>query len=106
MSKADSTSIHIKRKNNEEKKFRFNHVMDPGEQKDVYEKCSHLVEAVFEGHNATFLAYGQTGTGKTHTVFGNERQDHGYFNLAVDDIFNTIRRRLNERQFAVRVSFV
>lgn len=48
--------------------------MDPGDQKEVYEKSSHLVESVFEGHNATFLAYGQTGTGKTHTVFGNERQ--------------------------------
>jgi hypothetical protein len=42
-----------------------------------------LVEAVFEGFNATFLAYGQTGTGKTHTVFGNEKQELGYFNLAV-----------------------
>lgn len=30
----------------------------------------------------------------------------GYFNLAVEDVFNAIKKRLNERQFAVRVSFV
>ena len=26
-----------------------------------------------EGYNSTFLAYGQTGTGKTHTVFGSKQ---------------------------------
>jgi Cdc6-like AAA superfamily ATPase len=30
------------------------------------------VEAIFDGYNSTFLAYGQTGTGKTHTVFGSD----------------------------------
>jgi kinesin family member 18/19 len=79
----DGISINIKRKNNEEKIFRFNHVMNPGDQKELYERCNHLVEGVFDGHNATFLAYGQTGTGKTYTVFGNEKQEQGYFNLSV-----------------------
>lgn len=64
------------------------------------------MESVFEGYNATFLAYGQTGTGKTHTVFGSEGHDSGYFYSSVEDIFAIIKRRLNERQFAVRVSFV
>lgn len=64
------------------------------------------MESVFEGHNATFLAYGQTGTGKTHSVFGSEGHDSGYFYAAVEDVFATVKRRLGERQFAVRVSFV
>jgi kinesin family protein 3/17 len=28
------------------------------------------VQSVLEGYNATILAYGQTGTGKTHTMEG------------------------------------
>jgi len=28
------------------------------------------VSSVLEGYNATILAYGQTGTGKTHTMEG------------------------------------
>ena len=44
---ADSGSINIRRKKNEEKIFRFNHVMNPGDQKELYERCSHLVDSVF-----------------------------------------------------------
>jgi kinesin family member 5 len=81
-------------------------VYNPGEQKELYERSAHLVESVFEGYNATFLAYGQTGTGKTHTVFGSEGIESGYFYSSVEDIFATIKKKLNERQFAVRISFV
>lgn len=29
-----------------------------------------LIDSFLTGYNCTFIAYGQTGTGKTHTVFG------------------------------------
>jgi hypothetical protein len=29
-----------------------------------------IVESVLEGYNGTIFAYGQTGTGKTHTMEG------------------------------------
>lgn len=100
--------ITLQRKNNEEKTFKFNWVLDPGKQEDVYEKSQHLVDSLFEGHNATFLAYGQTGTGKTHTVFGSDgiQAESGYFYNSVKDIFSRIKQRMHMRQFAVRVSFV
>ena len=65
------------------------------------------MDSVFEGFNATFLAYGQTGTGKTHTVFGSDgvQAESGYFYNAVKDIFAKIKRKMHMRQFAVRVSF-
>lgn len=52
--------------------------------------------SVFDGHNATFLAYGQTGTGKTHTIFGSKgteanNNSRGYFHRAVLHIFSTIK---------------
>lgn len=35
------------------------------------EVSQSLLEAFLQGYNCTFLAYGQTGTGKTHTMFGS-----------------------------------
>ncbi|KAM8783129.1 kinesin-like protein KIF7 [Rhynchonycteris naso] len=38
-------------------------------QEAVYQACVHpLLEAFFEGFNATVFAYGQTGSGKTYTM--------------------------------------
>lgn len=38
-------------------------------QDEIYSSCVHdLVDACFEGYNATVLAYGQTGSGKTYTM--------------------------------------
>ena len=31
-----------------------------------------MLEKFFDGYDVTFIAYGQTGTGKTHTLFGSE----------------------------------
>ena len=40
-------------------------------QEDVYSSCVRkLVTRVLDGYNATILAYGQTGAGKTHTMTG------------------------------------
>ena len=40
-------------------------------QADTYEAVGRpVVTAVLDGFNGTILAYGQTGTGKTHTIFG------------------------------------
>ena len=65
---------------------------------------------MFEGFNATFLAYGQTGTGKTHTIFGSKdtqdpSDEKGYFHRAVTHIFARIKQQMQVRQFAVRISF-
>lgn len=40
-------------------------------EQDSYRQCvGPLVSGFVEGYNATVLAYGQTGTGKTHTMSG------------------------------------
>lgn len=33
------------------------------------------VDTLLEGRNLTLIAYGVTGSGKTHTIFGNEGED-------------------------------
>ena len=52
--------------------YSFDHVYDMNStQENVYESTAkHAVCSVLEGYNATILAYGQTGTGKTHTMEG------------------------------------
>jgi kinesin family protein 4/21/27 len=53
-----------------QRQFTFDHVYDQAStQQQVYTECvSDLVEACLEGYNATVLAYGPTGSGKTFTM--------------------------------------
>eukprot|EP00566_Odontella_aurita_P025755 CAMPEP_0113589910 /NCGR_PEP_ID=MMETSP0015_2-20120614/36358_1 /TAXON_ID=2838 /ORGANISM="Odontella" /LENGTH=119 /DNA_ID=CAMNT_0000495997 /DNA_START=565 /DNA_END=921 /DNA_ORIENTATION=+ /assembly_acc=CAM_ASM_000160 len=56
----------------EKKTFTFDHAL-PGNspQSAVYDAClPQLITACLGGHNATTLAYGQTGAGKTYTILG------------------------------------
>lgn len=42
------------------------------DQSEVYESCGRaLVKDFLEGYNATFIAYGQVGSGKTYTMAGD-----------------------------------
>lgn len=46
-------------------------VLHNASQEDVYISCGRpLVSRVLDGYNATVMAYGQTGAGKTHTMTG------------------------------------
>jgi kinesin family protein 18/19 len=45
-------------------------------QEAVYARTAkRLIPSVLEGFNVTVFAYGATGSGKTHTMMGSERQD-------------------------------
>lgn len=49
-----------------------------GEEADndaVFEATRQQVEGCLEGYNLTLLAYGVTGSGKTHTIFGNDTEE-------------------------------
>lgn len=53
-----------------QRQFAFDAVFDQHSTQDqVYDSCvADLVSAVVEGYNATVLAYGPTGSGKTYTM--------------------------------------
>uniref|UniRef100_A0A3Q3GDJ7 Kinesin family member 7 n=1 Tax=Labrus bergylta TaxID=56723 RepID=A0A3Q3GDJ7_9LABR len=68
-----------------------------------------LIDAFFQGFNATVFAYGQTGSGKTYTIgeanICKSYEEHGIIPRAVADIF----RLLDENDlsdFSVRVSYL
>ena len=57
---------------------------------DVYSAIANeVVESALSGINGTIFAYGQTSTGKTHTMFGSPGEP-GIMPLAVRHIFDHI----------------
>jgi len=57
----------------ESRKFAFDRVLNErASQIETYhETAAGVIKEVLRGFNGAVLAYGQTGTGKTHTMFGN-----------------------------------
>ncbi len=81
--------------------FAFDYVYGPDStQSHVYENTARqAVLSVLEGYNATILAYGQTGTGKTYTMEGfkyhqNDPQ-RGIIPRAMEEIFRYIQSSSN-----------
>eukprot|EP01006_Ploeotia_vitrea_P028014 TRINITY_DN60773_c0_g4_i1.p1 TRINITY_DN60773_c0_g4~~TRINITY_DN60773_c0_g4_i1.p1 ORF type:complete len:538 (-),score=323.69 TRINITY_DN60773_c0_g4_i1:49-1584(-) len=56
----------------------YDHVFGPSaSQADVYVRVGQeTLGALFAGYNSCVLVYGNTGAGKTYTMFGDESQDH------------------------------
>ncbi len=76
------------------KQFTFDHCYDWfSKQVDIYnENALPIVQNVLEGYNGTIFAYGQTGTGKTHTITGEENDpiERGIMPRTFEDIFKAI----------------
>lgn len=58
--------------------FEFDRMFSAGaSQTDVYFEMEELVLGCLEGYNACFIAYGQSGSGKTHTMIGDFKTSSG-----------------------------
>ncbi len=98
------------------KTFTYDHVFGPdASQGDVYNGVvKPIVDEVLEGYNCTVFAYGQTGTGKTHTMEGRRDEstvdisekrlprNAGMIPRAVKQVFDHLRSITDEH--SVRVS--
>ncbi|XP_070795077.1 kinesin-like protein KIF24 [Pituophis catenifer annectens] len=72
---------------------------------DVYMKTAHpLIQHVFSGGNATCFAYGQTGAGKTYTMFGTYKTP-GLYALAAKEIFKQLETTPARKDLHVWISF-
>ena len=68
----------------------------------VYARAARpVVRAVLRGVNGTVMAYGQTSSGKTHTMSGVP-SDPGVMQRAVEDIFERVERDRDVRRYDVR----
>ncbi|MED6172391.1 hypothetical protein PIB30_049597 [Stylosanthes scabra] len=76
----------------------------------IYDDCvAPLVDALFNGYNATVLAYGQTGSGKTYTMgtnYNGEGSSDGVIPRVLESIFERVKETKDSMEFLIRVSFI
>ncbi|KAI0697920.1 kinesin-domain-containing protein [Cytidiella melzeri] len=85
--------------------FTFDEILTGSENKPVYNAVarSHVCAAM-DGFNAVIFAYGQTASGKTFTLSGDEDQP-GIIPRAMKDIFGYIKRTPS-REYLLRCSYL
>ncbi|KAI0916998.1 hypothetical protein AcV5_007588 [Taiwanofungus camphoratus] len=85
--------------------FRFDEILTGSDNKPVYNAVarSHVCAAM-DGYNSVIFAYGQTASGKTFTLSGDEDQP-GIIPRAMKDIFAYIRRTPT-REYLLRCSYL
>ena len=96
---------------NEPIDWTYDRTFDPNSrQKDVYDECvMPVIDSVLEGFNGTIMAYGQTSSGKTHTMLGpsiDDNEQKGIIPRMVEGIFNRIETAPEDIEFTVKVSMI
>ena len=90
------------------KSFNFDKVFGQySTQEEVFETVVRpIVQECLEGFNCTIFAYGQTGTGKTHTMEGDihSEENAGIVPRSVRTILEQLEASGSE--FTIRVSFL
>lgn len=93
------------------KAFPFDSIFtEKDDNKSIFNKIiKKLVDNILNGFNSTALAYGVTGTGKTHTMFGDiyhsDNNEKGISMYAVDYLFNRINKE-TEKSFITKMSYL
>ncbi|CAK9300338.1 unnamed protein product [Gordionus sp. m RMFG-2023] len=110
---SDRREVTIKDKTNN-KTFTFDKVFGPNSpQIDIYNSIVlPILEEVLLGYNCTIFAYGQTGTGKTHTMEGERLEckqegidpSSGIIPRTLNDLFEKLK--IQACEYSVRVSFL
>ena len=68
-----------------------------------------IINSVLEGFNGSIMAYGQTSSGKTHTMLGpsiDDEENKGIIPRMVGGIFEKIESAAEDIEFSVKVSFI
>ncbi|XP_075968344.1 kinesin heavy chain-like [Anarhichas minor] len=91
------------------KPYVFDKVLPPNtEQIQVYDTCARqIVKDVLGGYNGTIFAYGQTASGKTHTMEGSLHDPRlmGIIPRISRDIFDHIYSMDENLEFHIKVSY-
>ncbi|CAD5215506.1 unnamed protein product [Bursaphelenchus okinawaensis] len=105
-----SKTISVESPNDLTKTYTFDHVFDWNcDQITIYNTVARpIVENVLKGYNGTIFAYGQTGTGKTYTMSGEDKnpEERGIIPNSFAHIFDHISKSSHDKTFLVRVSYL
>jgi kinesin family protein 5 len=93
----------------EKKFFTFDKIFGIGAtQSQIFDAVSGIVDSVMEGFNGTILAYGQTSSGKTHTMEGPslwDMESQGVIPRTIDKFFSRMADAESSVKFTVSVSY-
>lgn len=89
-----------------ENRFLFHRVFKPQDStKQVYDEVvKGVVSSGIEGINGTVFAYGQTASGKTHTITGTP-SDFGILPMAIRQIFDSTNES-KDREYLLRICYM
>eukprot|EP00668_Euglena_longa_P033544 GGOE01043127.1.p1 GENE.GGOE01043127.1~~GGOE01043127.1.p1 ORF type:complete len:1240 (+),score=432.52 GGOE01043127.1:52-3771(+) len=96
---------HTIRLNKGSKLFEFDKVFDnQSSQEEIFtEVAVPLIENAFQGYHGTLFCYGQTGTGKTHTISSRVPGEEGIIPKAIDYIYKKIG---NSQDYLLKFNYV
>ena len=58
-----------------------------GDQQEVFDEVSLLVQSALDGYKVCIFTYGQTGSGKTYTMLGGKGDERGLIPRSMEQIF-------------------
>lgn len=105
-------TVILKKSNRSEELFQyqFYRALEHAGQEKMYQICGEeVIRSCLDGYNGTIMAYGQTGAGKTYTMYGDEYAGfhdvdfHGIMPRAIQQVFCGVQRCLEWR---IRMTFV
>ncbi|CAM9385794.1 unnamed protein product, partial [Choristocarpus tenellus] len=111
-----SSQVYVGSEANGKNNFTFDFTFPKNcEQRILYDDCvGSLLEAFFEGFNATILAYGQTGSGKTYTMGSASslrlsEEEQGIIPRVISGMYDMVRETSEDHphvSYTVRCQFL
>ena len=98
----DATTIHALAPYVGAKAFKFDAVLgEASSQADVWSQCLPTVNEVLNGRDGCLFCYGQSGAGKTHTIFGSD-EEMGLAGRAISHLLKGAKAK----GFSVKATYV
>eukprot|EP00899_Mesostigma_viride_P008041 jgi/Mesvir1/17238/Mv07651-RA.1 len=92
------------------KAFTFDKIYDwNSTQSAIYkDSAKQIVDSVLEGYNGTIFAYGQTGTGKTHTMEGRDDPPElrGIIPNSVQHVYSHVEGAESTKEYLIRCCYI
>ncbi|EFP88630.2 uncharacterized protein PGTG_14835 [Puccinia graminis f. sp. tritici CRL 75-36-700-3] len=86
--------------------FTFDGVHPPSTSTaEIYQShIASMIQDAVAGYNSTLFAYGATGSGKSYSMIGSEKED-GIMQRAIEDVFDLVEQD-QDREYVVRASYL
>ncbi|KAL6530939.1 Kinesin-like protein KIN-14E [Orobanche hederae] len=106
VAKVDEFTLEHTWRDDRVKQHMYDRVFDgQASQEDVFEDTKYLVQSAVDGYNVCIFAYGQSGSGKTFTVYGSE-SNPGLTPRAISELFRIIKCDSKKISFTLKVYMV